>query len=139
MIVSGHADYCIMCAINLMFDTKPDVAEVRHILNIASKAWVETADYFLSMLDASAVRGENVEKAIFVLTKFFQTRKLNVLHVHMNGWSIPYWVHTRFICGNRPMPEGLVLRTLCPSKSICKWDGRLSGFNWPAPGDDYEY
>ena len=37
------------------------------------------------------------------------------------------------------MPNGLVLKTLCASKDTFHGDGRLTGFHWPAPGDDYEY
>jgi len=37
------------------------------------------------------------------------------------------------------MPDGLVLRTLCQSKRTCMGDGRLFGFYWPGPREDYEY
>jgi len=50
---------------------------------VASKAKVESADYFLAMLDASTAGGENIETAISNFTKFFQARKLSALRRHM--------------------------------------------------------
>jgi hypothetical protein len=47
----------------------------RHILDIASAAGVETADYFLAMLDASTIDGENIEKEISTFTRFFRDQK----------------------------------------------------------------
>jgi len=36
MVESGHANYCILRAVILMFDPEPNVAEVRHVLTLAS-------------------------------------------------------------------------------------------------------
>jgi hypothetical protein len=55
-----------------MFDPEPNVAEVRCVLTIASTARVESANYFLAMLDASAKGGENIDGAIYTLTRFFK-------------------------------------------------------------------
>jgi len=60
-----------------MFDSEPNMAEVRHVLTLASNAKVESSDYFLAMLDASAEGGENVENAISTFTRLFRTRKLH--------------------------------------------------------------
>jgi len=53
-----------------MYDSEPDVTETQRILNIASKAKVESADYFLAMLDAFAEGGENIDGAIFTFNRF---------------------------------------------------------------------
>jgi len=37
------------------------------------------------------------------------------------------------------MPDGLVIKTLCPSKATWKGDGRLSGYDSISPGEDHEY
>jgi len=95
MIESGHANYCKVRAASLMYDFELDVMEVRRVLKIASKAKVETADYFLAMLDASAVGGENIEGAISTFTRFFRAQKLNALRLHMTGWATPYWFRNR--------------------------------------------
>jgi len=54
MIESGHADYCMLHGVNELHELEPDLTEIRRVLNIASIAGVETADYFLMLLDASA-------------------------------------------------------------------------------------
>jgi hypothetical protein len=71
MIESGHVGYCIVHVDSVMYDSDPDVMEVRRVLNIASNVGVEIADYFLAMLDASAAGGENIEGAISAFTRFF--------------------------------------------------------------------
>lgn len=139
MIENGHADYCILRASSLLYDDEPDVTEVWRVLKIASKAKVESEDYFLAMLDASTAGGENVKTTISNFTKFFQEQKLSVLRRHMTGWGTPYWGRVRPIFWGRCMPEGFVLKTLCLSKDTCKGDGRLPGYNLIAPGDDHEY
>lgn len=139
IIESGHADYCVLRGVHLMFQPDPNVAEIRRVLEIASAAKVEAANYFLMMLDASAAGGLEIERAISTFTRFFRAQKLGELRLCMVGWRTPYWNHACTLLWSRPMPEGLVLRTLCPSKDTCKGDGRLPGFDWPAPGYDYEY
>jgi len=139
IIENGHADYCVLSATSLMYDAEPDVTEARCVLNIASKAKVQSADYFLAMLDASAAGGDNAETAISSFTKFFRAQKLSALRLHMTGWGTPYWNRVRPLFWSRCMPGDLVLRTLCPSKHTCKGDGRLPGYNSIAPGDDHEY
>ena len=57
MIESGHTDYCMLHGVNELHELEPDLTEIRRVLNIASIAGVETADYFLMLLDASA-KGE---------------------------------------------------------------------------------
>ena len=139
MVENGHADYCILRAVILMFDLKPNVTEVRRVLTIVSTARVESADYYLEMLDASAEGGENIDRAISTFTRFFKAQKLHALRLHMMCWRTPYWICACSFRWSRPMPNGLVLKTLCVSKDTCNGDGRLPGFHWPAPGDDYEY
>ena len=46
--------------------------EVRRVLKIASIVGVESANYFLAMLDASAAGGENMNGAISTFTRFFR-------------------------------------------------------------------
>jgi len=74
MVESGHADYCVLRALSPMYDIEPDVVENIRILNLASAAEVETADYFLRLLGASSVEGEEVERAISTFTKFFKAQ-----------------------------------------------------------------
>jgi len=50
MVESGHADYCILRAVVLMFDLEHNVVEVRRMLTLASNAKVESAEYLLAML-----------------------------------------------------------------------------------------
>jgi len=139
MVESGHAEYCMLRALSLMYDIKPDVVETRRVLNIASAAEVRAVDYFLMLLDASIVGGEEVERAISTFTRFFKAHTLGELRRNMVGWRIPFWVRTRSFWWSRPIPDGLVLRTLFKSKDTCKGDGRLLGFYSPGPGEDYEY
>ena len=103
----------------------PDVAEIRRVLKIASATEVEAEDYFLMLLDASSEEGENIDRAISTFTRFFWVQKLSTLRLRMVGWGTPYWVRTRSFEWTRPMPDGLVLRTLCQSKDTCKGDRRL--------------
>jgi len=72
VIENGHADYCILCVSTLLYDEEHDVIKARRVLNIASKSKVESAYYFLAMLDAFATGGEDIEKAISNFTGFFQ-------------------------------------------------------------------
>lgn len=81
-------------------------------MNIASVAEVEAVDYFLMLLDASAVGGEEVERAISTFTIFFKAQTLRGLRRNMVGWRIPFWVCTRSVWWSRPILDGLVLRTL---------------------------
>jgi len=139
MIESGHADYCLLRALSLMYEIEPDVKEARHVLNNASTAEVKVVDYFLMILDASAAGGENFDNAISSFIRFFRAQNLSTLWLDMVGWRTPYWIRARTFRWCRPMPDGLVLRTLRASKDTCQGDGRLHGFHWHAPGDDYEY
>jgi len=133
MIKSGHADYCILRVTSLLYDDETNVVKARHVLEIASKAKVESADYFLVMLDAFTAGGKNVETSISNFTKFFQARKLSAFHRHMIGWGTPFWNHVRPLFWSRCMPDGLILKTLCPSKGTCKGDGRMPGYNSISP------
>jgi len=90
MIEGGHVDYCVMCGVNLLYDTEPDVEDVRRVLNIASVAEAEVVDYFLMLLDASAKGGKNIDRAVSTFTRFFQAQKLSTLRLHMVGWGTPY-------------------------------------------------
>jgi len=54
MVESGHAHYCVMYGVNLLYKLDPDIAEIRRVLNIAFVAKAEAADYFLMLLEASA-------------------------------------------------------------------------------------
>jgi hypothetical protein len=90
MIENGYADYCVLRATTLMYYSEPDVTKVWRILEIASNAKVESEDYFLPMLDASTTGGENIEGAIYILTRYFRAQKLSVLRLHMTGWGTPY-------------------------------------------------
>jgi hypothetical protein len=75
MIDNGHADYCVLHATSLLHDDEPDIIKARRVLDIASNAKVESADYFLALLDASTTKGEDVETSISNLTKFFEAQK----------------------------------------------------------------
>jgi hypothetical protein len=79
MVESAHADYCILRTVILMFDPEPNVAEVHRVLTLASIAKVESVDYFLAMLDASAEGGDNIENVISTFTKLFRAQKLHAL------------------------------------------------------------
>jgi hypothetical protein len=46
MVENGHADYSVLRAIILMFDTEPNLIEVRRMLTIVSISGVESATYF---------------------------------------------------------------------------------------------
>lgn len=139
VIDNGHADYCVLCATSLLHDDEPDVIEAQRVLNMESKAKAESAYYFLALLDASTTKGENIETTISNFTKFFEAHKLGALRRHIAGWGTPYWDCFRPLFWSRCMPDGLVLRTLYPSKGICKGDGRLSGYDSISLGDDHEY
>ena len=137
VINSGHADYCVLRGVHMMLQDDPDVSEIRRILDIASAAGVESANYFLMMLDASEESGFEVERAISTFTRFFRSQKLQQLRLCLSGRNTPYFF--RSFWWDREMPKSLVLRTLCTSKDTCKGDGRLPGFHWPPPGNDHEY
>lgn len=74
-----------------------------------------------------------------LLLQDFRAQKLSELRLQMFGLGSPYWVRALSIGWHRPMPDGLVLRTLCQSKDTCKGDIRLPGYHWPSPGQDHEY
>jgi len=99
MIESGHADYCMLRVLSLMYEIEPDVIETRRVLNIASAGEAEAANYFLMLLDASVVGGEKVEEAISTFTRFFKTHTLGELRRNMVGRRVPFWVRIRFSGG----------------------------------------
>ena len=88
MIDNGHADYCVLRATSLLHDDELDVIKAWRVLNIASKAKAESADYFLALLDASTAKGENIETTISNFTKFFEAQKLGALHRNIVGWEL---------------------------------------------------
>ena len=57
MINSGHADYCVLRGVHMSFQNDSDVADILRILEISYATSVESADYFLMLLDASAIGG----------------------------------------------------------------------------------
>jgi hypothetical protein len=72
MIESGHEDLCIVWALNIMYDVEPDVAEAKHVLKLTSTAGSKAAPYFLMLLDASSIGGEEINQVVFTFTKFFE-------------------------------------------------------------------
>jgi pyruvate dehydrogenase complex dehydrogenase (E1) component len=74
MVESGHPDYCMMHVLSLIHDIEPNVADTRRVLDVASTVGFDVVDYFLMLLDASAVGDEKVERAISTFTKFFQAQ-----------------------------------------------------------------
>lgn len=50
MIESGHDNFYIVRALNIMYDVEPNAAEAKHVLKFASAVGSNTADYFLMML-----------------------------------------------------------------------------------------
>ena len=120
MIESGHADYCLLRALSLMYEIEPDVKEARHVLNIASTAEVEVVDYFLMILDASAAGGENFDNAISSFIRFFRAQNLSTLWLDMVGWRTPYWIRARTFRWSRPMPDGFVLEPFVHPRILAK-------------------
>lgn len=90
MIESGHEDFCIVRALNIMYDVEPDVAEAKRILKLASPSGSKVAAYFLMMLDTSSTGGEEIEQAVSTFTKFFKVQILEVLRDGIIGWGTPY-------------------------------------------------
>jgi len=104
LIESGHADYCVLHGLHLLFSEFPDVTEICRILEIAYTA--ESADFFLIMLDEQAAGGHEVEREISTFTRFFRAQKLSELRPCMIGWRTPYWIHARSFWWSIPMPDG---------------------------------
>jgi len=82
MVENGHANWCVLHAVILMFDMEPNLMEVLRVLTIASVARVASATYFLAMLEAFAEGGENVDKAISTFTRLFKAQKLHASWLH---------------------------------------------------------
>lgn len=61
VIESGHEDFFIVWALNIMYGVEPDVAEAKHVLKLASAVGFKVAAYFLMMLDPSSTGGEEIE------------------------------------------------------------------------------
>lgn len=74
-----------------MLQSDPDVSAISRILDIASAAGVESANYFLMMLDVSATSGFLVERAVSTFTRFFRTQKLQQLRLRLSGWNTPFY------------------------------------------------
>jgi len=130
MIESGHGDFCIVWALNIMYDVELDVAEAKRVLKLAFAVRSETANYFLMMLNASSEGGEEIEQAVSTFTKFFKAQTLEALRDYIADCGIPYWAVARAprYWEALPMPKGLVVRSLRQSKDTCKGDGRMLGY-----------
>ena len=83
MIESWNEDFCIVRALNIMYEVEPDVAEAKRVLKLASAVGSKTADYFLMMLDASSEGGEEIEHAVSTFTKIFKAQALEALRDHI--------------------------------------------------------
>ena len=129
MVNNGHAVYCVIRGVHLMLQSDPDILEIRRVLNKASAAGVEAANYFLLMLDVSAKEGFCLEKVLCTFTGYFRGQKIQSLRLALIGWNTPYLFRSTW--WNRAMPNGLVYRTLCTLKATLKGDGRLPNFHWP--------
>lgn len=134
---SGHSDFCVVQAGQLLNMKDPDLVAIKSVLQSASSQGSDAATYFLLMLKVLDKEDFSLDEALTTFKDLFRRQQLSNCRraILTGGHPAYYWCFS----WTRPLPPGLVFRSTCASNKTCKGDGRRPNIGWPSPGSDDEY
>jgi len=134
---SGHTEYSVVLASQILQSGRPDLIEINFILRKASEHGSDEARYFMMMLLALSKDGSLVGDAFFTFKDLFNRRQLaKCKEAIMNVGGLPhFWGHF----WTRPLLPEFVYRFICTSNHTCQGHERKSGIYWPFPSSDNDY